>query len=153
MKSIFKLYVFKLFILSLTMIFMSFGANAKFMTTGEVYKECKKFQNNGFNIKNKNNAMDIATGFSCLLRFKTMVEEGDILCLNLKLIYKREGEIPYLRILARRANSLITDINQSIMSFINFAEQNPNKWDRWYQQDRYEYFGKNFPCNYKKPIG
>ena len=29
MKSIFKLYIFKLVILSLTMIFISFGANAK----------------------------------------------------------------------------------------------------------------------------
>ena len=152
MKGIFKLYIFKLIFLSLTMIFISFGASAKLMTTGELYKNCKKYQNDGFQIKNKNDAMEIANAFMCLTRFKTMTEEGDILCMNLKMFYQREGETPYIKVLARRANSFITDINQSIMSFINFAEQNPNKWDRWYQQDRSEYFAKSFPCNYKKKL-
>ena len=142
----------KLLITTLSIVFISFGANAKFSTTGELYKDCKKFQTDGFQIKNQNDAMQIATSFSCLTRFLTMIEEGDILCMNLKLMHEKIGDKPWMKILAKRANSLVENVNQSIMAFINYAEKNPKKWNRWYQADRHEYFAKNFPCDYKKSL-
>ena len=40
----------KLLITSLTMIFISFGANA--LTIEQLYKKCKPYQNNGFEFDN-----------------------------------------------------------------------------------------------------
>jgi hypothetical protein len=65
MKSIFKLYIFKLVILSLTMIFIIFGANAS--TTEQFFGYCKTYQNNGFKLETD-------TDVACHVAFVNLVE-------------------------------------------------------------------------------
>ena len=150
MKGIFKLYFFKLIILSLTMIFISFGANAKGNTIGQLYKDCKIFQNNGFELTGLDQ-VGIFRSTICATRFNTMLFEGQYLCIALNVLYKKNIDQNALNSIAKmRANSGVKNIAQAVMTFINFAEKNPEKWDSDYQLYRDLYLGIKFPCNYKK---
>ena len=150
MKGIFKLYIFKLLILSLTMIFFSFGANAKVNTIGQLHKDCKIFQNNGFELT-RLDQVGIFRSTICATRFNTMLFEGQYLCIALNALYIKNVDLNVLSYFAKlRANSGVEDANQGKMTFINFAEKNPDKWNIDYQLLRDLYLGNKFPCNYKK---
>ena len=140
----------KLLITTLTMIFISFGASAKVNTIGELYKDCKIYQNNGFELTGLDQ-VGIFRSTKCAIRFNTMLFEGQYLCIALNALYKQNIDQNALNLIAKmRANSGVKNIDQAIMTFINFAEKNPEKWDSDYQLYRDLYLGEKFPCNYKK---
>lgn len=140
----------KLLITTLAMIFISFGANAKENTIGQLYKDCKIFQNNGFELTGLDQ-VGIFRSTICATRFNTMLFEGQYLCIALNALYLKNVDPNVLSYIAKlRANTGVEDANQAIMTFINFAEKNPDKWNTDYQLLRDLYLGDKFPCNYKK---
>ena len=141
----------KLIIITLTMIFIGFGASAKTMSLGQLYKDCKIYQRNGFTLK-KLQELDIYKSILCVSTFKTMINEGGFLCEGLKQEHKLEPNSKSLLFVAiMRANSIPIDVSQAIMTFINYAEKHPKRWDEPYQFFRNEFMSAEYPCDLKKP--
>ena len=142
----------KLLITTLTMIFISYGTNAKSITLGELYKQCKIYQNNGFTFK-KLEGMDMFQSILCVKTFNTLFNEGEYLCVALKNEHQRKPNSKSLSNIAKmRANSSPKDTSQGIMTFINYAEKHPKRWDKAYQFFRHEFMSYEYPCDYKKPL-
>ena len=148
MKSIFKLYIFKLAILSLTMIFISFGANA--LTIEELYKQCRPYQNNGFEFRNLSESQN-RKAIACMTYLAGIRDTGLANCEmmreynKMKFIDKNKLEI--MSNLSANANVLI---DQVITSFTNYAENNTENW--MYSPTVYasKFLYKKFPCKLDK---
>ena len=145
MRSIFKFYIFKLAILSLTMIFISFGANA--FTVEDLYKRCKPFQNNGFAFDNLSNDQ-MQKGLMCLSYIRGIIDLGGKNCIYLKSALKSKWIDKYAlqNLSPFIANDPDVPINAAITSFVKFAENNTSKWG--YSPSNYndDFIGKDYPC-------
>ena len=148
MKSIFKLYIFKLVILSLTMIFISFGANAYSIKV--MYEYCKPLQNNGFKIESMDNQGQI-DGLECWSYMTALKDLGFANCRILNLAKKhgaddQSGTYDTFNMVKDTMASGKADVNAVVASFNKFAENNPDKWK--YKTAEYfkEFVSDVFPC-------
>ena len=144
MKSIFKLYILKLAILSLTMIFISFGASAN--NVEELYKYCKPFQNNGLTLDGLNIKQQ-RSGLLCATYIRAMIDMGGQNCVYLNEMYKSTSDKIGIQVLSSfHANDRKAPLNAVITSFVIFAENNTSKWK--YSPASYvkEFINKNHPC-------
>ena len=88
MRVFFKLYIFKLVILSLTMIFFTFGASA--INIGDMYKNCKPYQNNGYKIEGLTETQAIES-VACNAYFRALINTGVKNCQILNNELMQEG--------------------------------------------------------------
>ena len=138
----------KLIITTLTLIFISFGANA--ITVEKLYKFCKPYQNNGFQFDNlssvqKNNAV------GCLSYITGMVDKGSGTCRMIKEINKKKLiDKKQLNFLSSLIANERAQINAIIASFNNYAENNTDKWKYTPGSYTYEFISKKFPCKLDK---
>lgn len=139
----------KLLITTLTMIFMSYGASAAKIEL--MYKNCKPFQNNGFNFNNLNNEQ-YETSLMCVSYFRGMLDLGYKNCVYLKashknklIDYKTFETLSY--IIANRRNS---NLNAVVAGFNKFAENNTDKWDAEIGAYSHIFISEKFPCKINK---
>ena len=136
----------KFFFILLSLITISFVANAKTDTVGELYEQCKIFQNNGFNLKNLDTINAVKSGV-CHTRMQTMLNEGQALCAVLRGLKENSKDLLSLEVVAKmRANLGVKSVSQAILIFINFAEKNPKTWNNSYQKYRQEFLSNELPC-------
>lgn len=152
MRSIFKLYIFKLVILSLTMIFISFGANAYSIKV--MYGYCKPLQNNGFNFENMEQGAQIKA-LTCYSYMTAVKDFGYANCGTLSVAKRngaegQSGTFDTFNLVKDYMASGKADADAVIASFIKFAENNPDKWK--YKSTEYvkEYLSDVFPCKLDK---
>ena len=154
MRSIFKLYIFKLVILSITMIFISFGASAYNSDIGSMYGWCSVLKKNNFSFKGLDTE-EFVEALVCESAMQSYVQVGANTCDNIKIAHfasKRVAKNDQSKIKVfldgiaiDTANSFVST-KQVILSFLNYAEKNPNEFnDRLYIK-RQEFLGKVFPC-------
>ena len=144
MKSIFKLYIFKLAILSLTMIFISFGASA--LTIEKLYKDCKPFQSNGFEFNNLD-SNQIQRAIACFSYLSGLKNSGFTNCIIMRefnrIKYVDKKKLDLISSLLTNAN---VDIDQVITSFTNYAENNTEFWKNELSNYARKFISKKFPC-------
>ena len=139
----------KLLITLLTMIFISFGVKA--MEIERLYKMCKPYQTNGFSSDTLSRVQQEYASI-CIAYLKGVVDIGFVNCLTLHGITK-SIEIPssVIGVLQKNANKEPSTYASLITSFINFAENNTNLWDKFVSAHTPKFLGNKFPCNYKNP--
>lgn len=139
----------KLLITTLTIIFISFGANAS-SNIETLYKYCKIYQNNGFKFKSTDQLVELKSVI-CQSEIRMMVHLGDKNCAILQEIYKNSTDKIKLEVFAKMAaNGREQSISQVIMTFINFAEKNPQLWKDKVILHSKLFLGNKFPCKLKK---
>jgi len=145
MKGIFKLYIFKLIILSLTMIFISFGASAK-SDVEMYYKYCKPYQNNGFSADGLNETK-LTNSLKCVEFFAILKMIGERNCYIFNSLRKnnRINDKSFIEVARFTANST-PSVDAIISSFIKYAENNPASWVLRVDTPAPEYLSKEFPC-------
>lgn len=120
------------------------------------YKNCKVWQNSNFD-KTKLNASERIAVIKCLTQIKTYLDIGRQNCVYFKSVYKdlvNEDKLvkDKLKILALlTSNKIETTVMQGVISFIKFAENNPNKFNEELQHVRVQWLNKQFYCNIEKP--
>ena len=152
MKRIFKLYIFKLTILSLTMIFISFGASA--YPIKKMYQYCKPYQNNGFQVKSMD-AKGKINALTCV-SYKTAIK--DLGFYNCTLLNQAKGmgaddqtgPFDTFEMVKQTMASGKAGINAVIASFNKFAENNPDKWKYKSAHFFKEFLSDVFPCKLDK---
>ena len=140
----------KISLVFFTLIF-SFNANAR--DIGTLYKDCKVFQSNGFDIQGLNNAQYIPS-ISCFMYFRALADAGTRNCILLQSIdknYKKTVSPKVLYGLSKfTANGDIISgdgIVRVITSFINFSENNTHYWKDVAPTFSDSFLSNNFPCN------
>lgn len=147
MKSIFKLYIFKLVILSLAMIFISFGASAT--SVENLYKQCKPFQSNGFSYEGLSEKQKW-DAVLCQKILNNIALRGTSNCYLLNA-ERKDGNINdrQFQKLTMLANSPAYG-NSLVISFLKYAEANPNVWKTRIPVVSYWFLSKDFPCQLKE---
>ena len=134
----------KKLLLTLTFVLFSFGANS--ITIEQLYKNCKPYQNNGFSFENLSQSQ-ASKAVSCFSYLGGMRDRGVANCVILKEVDKK-NYIEKIRI--KPLSSLIAnaDVNSNalITSFINFAENNTEKWKQGVWGNVIEFLSDKFPC-------
>ena len=148
MKGIFKLYIFKLVILSLTMIFISFGASAYSIKT--MYEYCKPLQNNGFKMKGLDEERQV-NGLTCSTYTIALKELGERNCIYLNIVKEmgaddKSGTFDMFSMVKNTMASGKADVNAVVASFNKFAENNPDKWENKPSVHFKEFVSEVFPC-------
>ena len=140
----------KLIITTLTMFFISFGASA--MSVEELYKDCKPLQNNGFAFETlKRNQMEAA--LACTAYLNGLADRGYVNCRHLKALNKNKNILfdkKNLEVISSITANAKFSNNPLITSFINFAENNPQKWKFAPYNYASQFIGKMFPCKLDK---
>ena len=138
----------KLLITAITMIFITFGANA--FSIENLYEKCKPLQNNGFTLDNlsltqKSNAVH------CVVFIRSMLDMGARTCAMLREANKRTSDVITVRTLASLlANDFNISNNAAVTSFVMFAENNTQYWKNTPAMYVNEFIGKNYPCKLDK---
>ena len=134
----------KLLITTLTMIFMSFGANA--LTVERLYKNCRPFQNNGFEFKNLSDTQR-KNAIACMSYLAGVRDAGvshcDMLGEYKKMNFLDKEKLTIVSELSANANP---NIDQVITSFTNYAENNTNHWNNSATSYANLYLYTKFPC-------
>jgi len=135
----------KSLITTLTMIFISFGANA--FTVENLYQNCKPYQNNGFEFDNLSNDQS-NKALICIGYIRGVIDMGHKNCQYLRESYNIKSiDIMAFNSLSQfTANGLNPSINGTIASFNNFAENNVDKWKYRPTVFSAQFVGKNYPC-------
>lgn len=158
MKSIFKLYVFKLVILSLTIIFISFKANASQIISVEtLYDYCAIFKKNNFKYKGLDPS-ELRKSTICVERMIGYVEAGAGLCRNYNYFYKRFKEAKILNdthehffdLLEDTSGNQLIDYERAIKSYMSFVEKNTNLFRSLPFLHTTKFLSKQFPCKINK---
>ena len=141
----------KLIITTLTMIFISFGANS--MTVGKTYNICLPYKSNGFDL-NKMSKEHLIMASTCIGLFRGVTSLGHKNCsvfgalLNQDLLINKRT----LKLFKEQlSNRYVSDIKAVIISFINFAEKNPQYWEEDFLEYADLFISSKFPCDLKKP--
>jgi hypothetical protein len=138
----------KLLISTLTIIFISFGANA--FNVEDLYKKCKPLQNSGFTLDNLNLTQK-SNAVHCATFIRAILSMGARNCVMLQEAYKRTTDVITVRTLADLlANDFNISLNAAVTSFVIFAENNTQYWK--YGPTNYvnKFIGKNYPCKLDK---
>ena len=131
------------------MIFVSFGANA--FNIEDLYKKCKPFQNNGFTLDNLNETQQ-QNALMCLSHLDALRKLGYKNCAYLKKAYENKmiNITAFETLSSLIANDKDTQINAVITSFVNFAENKPQKWKYTPSNYNEEFIGNIYPCKLDK---
>ena len=111
------------------------------ITNETLYKWCKSFADLRFDLSNANDGMDLATGSYCLGYMQGLIEQSNHICIAF------DGTVASSTNIARRmfgASVGPNDTNALIQSFINWAEDNPQKWP--YKPLTTEWLQLKYPC-------
>ena len=135
----------KLLITTLTMIFISFGANA--VEIGKMYNNCKPFQNNGFSM-NGLAEEQLITATVCGGYFRGMIDLGVKNCVFLRIFhkYKMVDDDEFKSFSKVLANTMNPNLRAVIAGFINYAENNSEKWDKEIGLISHNFLSEKFPC-------
>ena len=137
----------KLLFIILTMIFFSFVASATSVET--LYKQCKPFQNNGFAYEglSEKKKWDAVL---CQNILNNIALRGTSNCYLLNE-ERKDGNINdrQFKKLTMMANSPAYG-NSLIVSFLKYAEANPNNWKTRVPVISYWFLSKDFPCKLSK---
>ena len=147
--------IMKLFITTLTMIFISFGANST-IKIGQLHDYCSIYKSNNFKVKGL-----VGDNFSkalfCVNKIQSFIEAGWQTCKTYNLFYKKSVEknqisksdkqLYYLMSLTT-ANKFITT-KQGVLSFLNWADKNPKLFDKYPFVYLGDYLINDFPCEIK----
>ena len=140
----------KLILTFFLMIFIStnvMASNPNVGKIGDLYKKCKVVQNSGFNLENAGNKLNMISYVACTITIHSYVMKGYSVCINLKKL-KNSGlgpDIDWNYTINFLGNGSM-NTSQGVMSFINFAENNPNTWDNAITDYTHMFLGKDFPC-------
>lgn len=141
----------RLLIITLTIIFVSFGASAK--NTGGVeqyYKFCKPYVANGLSTKGMTEDQVIEF-LICNNVLVVLMKRGDMNCKLLNGLRKQgdinDKQFSFLSMLT--ANEYVSP-NPLITSFVTFAENNPDKWNKTLVGSTFDFLNRKFPCKLDK---
>ena len=138
----------KLLITTLTMMFISFGANA--ISVENLYKQCKPFQNNGFAYEGLSEKQKW-DAVLCQNILNNIALRGTSNCYILNS-ERKDGNISdrqFKRLASILANSPAHG-NSLVVSFLQYAEANPNNWKTRVPVVSYWFLSENFPCKHKE---
>ena len=131
----------------LTIALFSFSANAR--DVGTLYKDCKVFQSNGFNLKPD----QLIPSISCFMYFRALADTGTKNCILLQTLPKNHKKSIHPDVLdvlnIMTANADIIDkqgMETVITSFINFSEKNTHQWKEFAPTFTDKFLSNNFPC-------
>ena len=145
----------KLLITTLTMIFISFGANSS-IKIGQLHDFCSIYKSNNFKL-NGLEGDDFAKALTCGIKFQRFIETGWQTCKTYNLFYKKSIEKNYLSKSDKQlyylmsqttANKFITT-KQGVLSFLNWADKNPKLFDKYSINYLGDYLINDFPCEIK----
>ena len=125
--------------------FSSYGQNL--MNVGEMYKFCKPYQNNGFDLNGLSEKAQINSTV-CNSVFRTLIDTGLRNCQLTKSLREADKDIKKntLKLIAGIISNSNADLNSVITSFIVFSENNTNEWSKnlsWFQ---HKFLSNKFPC-------
>lgn len=109
---------------------LSFNANA--IKVGVMYKWCKPYQNNGFQIEELSSKQRV-NALGCIMFFRGIINSGWKTCSYLKRLYKKNIKIDPKALDEMRvylANGREIPIETAIASFNKYAEEYPNDWTK-----------------------
>lgn len=144
----------KLLITTVTMIFISFGANADMKgNVEEYYKLCKPYVANGLSTKGMRDdqLLDFAICSNVLVGHMI---RGDMNCKLLKN-FRNAGDInsKQFRLLSIAFANKYASLNQIVTSFVGYAENNPNVWRETLAGNTVQFINLKFPCKLKDTKG
>ena len=123
----------------------SSGANAS-ISIEDLYKNCKPFQNNGFSFKNLSPSKR-QKGLHCFSYLAGLRDKGNASCIFINEMNKdKDLDKINLELFSSLFANGDASINPLITSFINFAENNTDKWKQSVWVFSSEFIGKKFPC-------
>ena len=140
----------KLFFTTLTIIFISFGANASSITVENLYKRCKPFQNNGYTFEGLTLPQKWEARI-CKDVLSSLALKGTASCHMLNILRKNQ-EITnkqFVRLAKLTANAPSIG-NPVITSFLKYAENNPNDWGLRVPVITMKFLSSDFPCKIKE---
>ena len=141
----------KLLIITLMMFFLSFGVSADGKATVEkYYKYCKPLQNNGFELQGLSKKKQIGA-IVCNNVLNSIKDIGARNCVALQELRKQKkiNKKQFQEFSFYFANSNAST-NAIISSFIKYAEDNPEKWDRPIYDASYYFLIDKFSCKQKE---
>lgn len=127
-------------------IYLFFSFNAHSMSVEDTQKYCKGYASQGFEMKNTGDLL-------CANTIKTIVDMGYLNCGGLQTIIKKRGkegatveELSMLyAIVSGYANDKIS-IQDGVISFLKWADKNPNLGKTNIVEHAYAYLSQPFPC-------
>ena len=141
----------KKLLLIFSLVLFSFNANAR--DIGTLYKSCKVYQSNGFDLKSMHNNQHISS-ITCFMYFRALADAGTRNCILLQSIDKNYKKTVSPKVLYGfskfTANGDIISgdgIVRVITSFINFSENNTHYWKDVAPTFSDSFLSNNFPCN------
>lgn len=138
----------KILLTFLTIALFSFGVNAGIVTVEYMYKLCKPFQNNGFSMENMTSSQKV-NSVICVTFFRTIIDDGLMDCFTMKTLYREKlMSMNDLNALSLTAANNPAQPNSVIVSFINWAEKNPDKFGRLAISYKSIYLHRVFKCDY-----
>ena len=150
----------KLIITTLTMVFIGFGANAGNIANvniDKLYDFCSIFKKNNFDFKNLN-SIDRAKSTVCASTLSAFVNYGYGVCVRNKYVYNlhiqkkklTNDNKSLITVLTQTSANNYVSTKQAILSFLNFAEKNPNSFDKYPHSFTPMFLGEVFPCELDK---
>lgn len=139
----------KLISISIVIIFIVFSAQAS--KVEKKYKECKPFQSNGYKVQGLN-ITNAQAAISCTSYFRALIDSGAKNCLFLNMIKQLQKDISpqslsLLKVTSTNHNN--PNLTAVVTSFINFAENNTDKWSENVVFFTEEFLNNKFPCKLK----
>ena len=134
----------KKLLLILNFVLFSFGANA--INIESLYKNCKPYQNNGFVFENLSKSQ-INNAVSCFSYLGGVRDNGVRNCVVMNAINERKYvKKKELKIISSLVANASVKNNTLITSFINFAENNTEKWEHSVSVYFNKFLSEKFPC-------
>lgn len=116
----------------------------------QLYKLCKTYQQNGFKIRSNKHSYQLNNVF-CVSHFTAWVRAGKTQCDYLNVLqsqYPNTDQEIFEFLSTMTANKKVT-ISQAVTSFLNWAENNSNEWEKPPVVFKHKFLHKKFPCEYK----
>ena len=137
--------IMKLLITTLTMIFIGFSAQA--YKIDDMNKHCKIFKANKFEVESSDNRIMNAS-IACSHYFRAILDGGQINCHALKML-KGIKDFNRSLLASINANAAVT-LPQAINSFLDWAENNEDKWHEGLMVYKTVFLHDKFPCKLKE---
>ena len=149
----------KIILFLTTLLFINFEVKAKDFSVEQMYEYCSIWKNNGFNIGN----LDELNQFKatvCMAYIGGISDKGWSNCVSLNIsidTYQKQyntNEVGkrYNKVIKLFVANIRISAKQAVLSFINYAEKNPNQFKYSAVSESYNYLGKIFPCKLKYKI-
>ena len=135
----------------------SFGAKATITKVETLYDYCSIYKNNNFKLKGLK-TLDASKSLVCLNKIFGYVESGFSVCKNYNYYYSqlvkekvlKNSDQELIELFASTTANALTKPKQAILSFLNWVEKNPDKFDRFPLEFTSDYLSAVFPCEIKK---